>query len=144
VIAASLSSSEQAFYATAAQVIPVFMLALALELPSVRAIGRFLEADRTGAWMWRVVQVVIFVIVVLMFGAEVVAILNLRDDRAARDDDVWVTLGFIAGAIPVFLAVLERLLPEVTRASRAGDTPAAPRDDVASPEASNRNDEPGT
>ena len=120
-----LTDSELSFYSTAAQVIPVLLLALALELPTARAVGHFLDAHIIGGWMWRVTSVVIFLIVCAMFVGELVALVVLRTDQASDQDETYVMVGLVAGAIPMFLAVLTRLMPDVARAS-SENRPAEP------------------
>jgi hypothetical protein len=143
VLATGLSESELSFYSTAAQVIPVFFLALVLELPTVRTIGWQLGARRAGSPLWVVVRFVIFAIVVLMFAAEFTALANLKNDNASSGARGWVMLGLIAGGIPLLLAALDRLMPEVIRASREDNGASEAIDNAPDPPADEESSPPG-
>ncbi len=106
-----LSDHELQFFSTAAQVLPVLMLALAIELRTARSLGFSLGAR--GSRGWKMVLWVIFGLYVLMCTGELIALTALQNGEAAGSADTWVILALLGGVVALFLGALDRVLPTV-------------------------------
>jgi len=106
-----LSDHELQFFSTAAQVLPVLMLALAVELRTARALGFSMGARGSGGW--KIVLWVIFGLYVVMSAGELIALTALQNGEAAGSADTWVILALLGGLVALFLGALDRVLPTV-------------------------------
>jgi hypothetical protein len=104
-----LSDHELQFFSTAAQVLPVLMLALAIELRTARSLGFSLGAR--GSRGWKIVLWVIFGLYVLMCTGELIALTALQNGEAAGSADTRVILALLGGVVALFLGALDRVLP---------------------------------
>ena len=104
-----LADSQLAFYSTAAQVIPVLLLVIALELSTFKVVREFLSFLPEGRSATIVVRLIILLIVALLFTGELLAVTALKDNHVSASTDDWVLSALLAGVIVVLLGVLERL-----------------------------------
>ena len=106
-----LADHELQFFSTAAQVLPVLILALAIELRTARSLGFSIGAR--GHRGWKVVLWAIFGLYVLMCAGELIALSALQNGEAAGCADTWVMLALVGGLVALFLGALDRVLPTV-------------------------------
>ena len=98
-----LTDSQQTFYATAAQVIPVLMIAMALQFNSVRILLRYWRIRQLPVATWLTTAVLV-VIVVVMGVAEIYALLAIRDDQKPEHwVERFVTAALVLGVIVVVI-----------------------------------------
>ncbi len=125
-----LSDHELQFFSTAAQVLPVLMLALAIELRTARSLGFSFGAR--GSRGWKIVLWVIFGLYVLMCTGELIALTALQNGEAAGSADTWVILALLGGVVALFLGALDRVLPTVGALIEESDSVAEGAEKVAS------------
>ena len=125
-----LSDHELQFFSTAAQVLPVLMLALAIELRTARSLGFSIGAR--GSRGWKIVLWVIFGLYVLMCAGELIALTALQNGEAAGSADTWVILALLGGVVALFLGALDRVLPTVGALIEESDSVAEGAEKVAS------------
>jgi hypothetical protein len=138
VAAVRLSDSELSFYSTAAQVIPVLLLALAVELPTIRALEHLLIERRPDTdmptWVPLISSLLLLAMVSLMFVGELVSLSMLAGHRiAVGNAKTWAMVGLISGVSPVLLGVVEHSLTRARHSSTPSNPPtmslhAAPGD----------------
>ena len=105
-----LSSSEIAFYATAAAVLPVLLLAFTIQLDPRRTVELWF-----GRASW--VRVIVYLIIVLLVGAEVISMVALKDNSPGGDSKDWVMVAVFVGSAAVLLGILDSTM----RGSRRSD-----------------------
>jgi hypothetical protein len=96
-----MSSTDQAFYSTGAQVLPILLLAGWFEL---RLMHRLPVPKRwSGEWIWYcVVGTGIGAVIV----GEIVALVALATGHAKTGDKAWVINGLIAGGVAVYIGLM--------------------------------------
>jgi hypothetical protein len=113
-----LSSAEMSFYTTAAAVIPVFMITLAVEARATTTLGDYFSVSPArpsgsspgwliGKWL---IRFAVFAIYCLMFTGEVLSLLALKDNDVTPGTGNWVIAALIAGAVLAFLGLLHLAL----------------------------------
>ena len=117
--AKTLTSAEIAFYSTAATVIPVLLLALALEVSAPHIVKHVLGLrGRLGRRAVRAIWWSTFAVAVLMTTAELTALSALLNDHAGHDADGWVMVGLVTGTIIAFLGVLLHAVDQTVDAAK--------------------------
>jgi cytochrome c biogenesis protein CcdA len=107
------------FYTTAAQVIPVFMIVLAVEARAAKTVGDYFSI--APRWL---VGFAVLMIYSLMFTGEVLSLGALQDNDVTPGTENWVMAALIIGALLAFLGLLNLALakPPVTDRGRSVDT----------------------
>lgn len=100
-----LTSSDQTFYSTAAQVIPLMAVGLAVE---ARVFDRLPPPKHKFGW-W-IVYTLIGTVVGLMLLAEVVALSDLETGDFRSNDKSAVACGLVAGGLALYFGLMPRLI----------------------------------
>ena len=100
-----LGSSDQSYFSTAAEVIPIFAVGLAVE---ARVFDRSPEPKRELGW-W-VLYLAIGTVVGLLSIAEVVALSDLGSGREHSRDKAIVAYGLAAGGLALYAGLMPRLI----------------------------------
>jgi TM2 domain-containing membrane protein YozV len=107
-VLATLSDHELAFYSTVAQVTPVFILALALEVKASTWLGP------TNSNLLRIIMVTgIMLGVAAMFGGEWAAVDTLMNGKPGWGAPTLARAGFIAGLLLVFFGAVELVATDI-------------------------------
>lgn len=125
-----LTDAEVSFYSTAAQVIPVLLLAMAVELRTPSALLNWMRVRDRGPGVTAALIVVTTTALLLMVAAELIALSTLRFNHAESTTDEWVTAGLAVGILLVAVGVADKLSHQ-TRATEhesATDATAAAED----------------
>lgn len=97
---AALSEHEMSFYSTVAQVAPVLLLTIVLEIRFGKVAGRALGPRAQG-----LVTSFVVLTVVLVAGAEISAIEVLRTGATNGATRLWASLGFYCGFVALMIGV---------------------------------------
>ena len=95
-----LTENELAYYGAVAQVVPVLLLAIAVE---VRFTSWISGSGKVAAWANRLI---IYAVFVLLFVAEILAVDALRQGKASSDASFWTMLAVVSAMLTLFLGVL--------------------------------------
>jgi hypothetical protein len=100
-----LTDADQGYFSTAAQVIPIMAVGLAVE---ARVFDRLPEPKRELGW-W-VVYLVIGTVIGLLSIAEVVALSDLGSDSRRSHDKGIVAYGLVAGGVALYFGLMPHLI----------------------------------
>lgn len=121
-VLAVLSAAHLAFYATSATIIPIFLLAIAVQ-SRTRRIFWFLLSDlgRVGA---KITEPLAYILVVIMAAGEFVALKALYDDTWNSGHDPSIVFGAVCvGGLLVFLGTVDAVFAQLREAedAKSGD-----------------------
>lgn len=116
---ASLSTIRVAFFGTAATVIPVFMIAIAVNFQADRVFSDLISR-RPGKLEQAIVSSLVYLLVVVMGAGELTAIGALFYGSNAGGKAGFVFVALIVGTVIVFIGTAQAVLARL-KASYAGD-----------------------
>jgi hypothetical protein len=96
-----MSSTDQAFYSTAAQVLPILLLAGWLELRVMHRLP--IPEKMSGRFIWYFIAGTGIALVIL---GEVVSLVVLATGHAKHSDKAFVSDGLVIGGISVFVGLM--------------------------------------
>ncbi len=113
-IAAALSPSRLVFYGTSATVIPVFMLAMAVQLRAKRVFSSFVGE---GRWGRKALPLIAWIFLVANGGGEVASLMTLYYNSDDHTSAVLVFISVLVSAVLVLLGAADLLYGQVSERS---------------------------
>jgi len=114
-VAGALSSSQLAFYATAATVMPVLLLALAVRGSTALVISHIANVEHVTRGVATVVKWLALALLALMVAGELLALLALKNDQVESGTWAIVFLGLLVAWLAVVIDVLGRVFSQIDR-----------------------------
>jgi hypothetical protein len=108
-----LSASQLAFYATAATVIPVLLLALAVRGAPARVISHIAGVEHLTKRSAGVTKLIALALLTLIVTGEILALTALKNDRVASGTLTFVLLALVVAVLAVVFDVIGRVFSQI-------------------------------